>query len=68
MTVVPLWIHLIALPCEYWEMQILKDIGNTIGEFVKVAEQTKQQWYIYFSRICVYMDISKDLLEAISLN
>ena len=49
-------------------MEILKDIGNSIREFVKVAEQTEQERYTTFSRICVYMDLSKDLPEAISLN
>ena len=53
------WIQLFSLPCEYWDLQILQDIGNMIGEFVKVAEQTKQQRYTYFSHIYVYMNLSK---------
>ena len=46
----------------------MKDIGNTLGKFIKVAEQTKVQRYTSFSSIYVYMDLSKELLEAISLN
>ena len=49
-------------------MDILKDIGDSIGEFVKVAEKTKQQKYMVFAWICVYMDLSNDLPEAITLN
>ena len=49
-------------------MDTLKDIGNTLGEFIKVAEQTKAQRYTSFARICVYLDLSKELPEAISLN
>ena len=49
-------------------MDTLKDIGNTLGEFIKVAEQTKAQRYTSFTRICVYLDLSKELLEAISLH
>ena len=63
-----MWLRLVGLPREYWDMEILRDIGNSIGEFVKVAEQTKIQRYTYFARICVYMDLSKDFPEAVSLN
>ena len=49
-------------------MEILRDIGNSLGEFVKIAEKICLQRYTTFARICVYMDLSKDLLEAISLN
>ena len=68
MTVAPVWILLVGLPEEYWDMEVLRDIGNSIGEFVKVVEQTRLQRYTTFARICVYMDLSKDLPEAVSLN
>ena len=35
---------------------------------MKVAEQTKAQRYTTFYRICVYLDLSKELPEVISLN
>ena len=59
---------MVGLPSEYWDMESLRDIGNSIGEFVKVAEQTKIQRYMTYAHICVYMDLSKDLPKAISLN
>ena len=49
-------------------MEVLRDIGNSIGEFVKFVEQTRLQRYTTFARICVYMDLSKDLPEAINMN
>ena len=48
-------------------MDTLKDIGNTLGEFIKVAEQTKAQRYTSFARICVYLDLSKELSKVVSL-
>ena len=66
--VASVWIRLVGLPGEYWDMGILRDIGNSIGEFLKVVEQTRLQRYTSFARICVYMDLSKDLSEAVSLN
>ena len=49
-------------------MEILWDIGNSLGEFVKIAGQTRLQRYTAFDRICVYMDLSKDLPKEIRLN
>lgn len=42
-------------------------IGNAIGIFVKVAEQTKRMRFVSFARICVYLDILKDLPSSIKL-
>ena len=49
MTVAPVWILLFSLPGEYWDLDTLKDIGNTLGEFIKVAKQTKVYRYTSFS-------------------
>ena len=68
MMVSPAWIHLFSLPSEYRDLDTLKDIKNTLGEFIKVAEHTKVQRYTSFSKICIYMDLSKELHVAISLN
>jgi hypothetical protein len=42
-------------------------IGNTIGQYVKASEATKQQKYTSYARICVYMNIAKALLGAVIL-
>ena len=34
----PIWVNLYNLPAEYWAEEALKEIGNTIGSFVKVEE------------------------------
>lgn len=44
------------------------DIGNAIGSFIKVAEQTKRMRFVSFARICVYLDISKELPSSIKLS
>lgn len=68
MKVAPVWIRMFSLPSEFWDLETLQDIGNSLGEFVKVSEKTKLQRYISYARICVYMDLSKELPEAIRLN
>ena len=37
----PVWIRMYSLPLEYWDEESLQDIGNGIGEFVKIAKETK---------------------------
>lgn len=67
-TVSPVWICLFSLPSEYLDLNTLTDIGNTPGEFVKVSKQTKSHQYTSFSRICVYLDLLKELPKAIFLH
>jgi len=38
---VPVWVCLYSLPLEYWDEDSLTAIGNGLGEFIKVAGETK---------------------------
>ena len=57
LSVAQVWLRLYSLPCELWRREILADIGNTLGVFIKVAEQTRRMRYVSYVRICVYLDI-----------
>ena len=67
MRISPVWIRLYSLPQEYWDAEILEPLGNCLGSFIKISEQTKYQRYTAFARICIYMDLSKALSGAIRL-
>jgi len=67
LSIVPVWIRLYSLPAELWEPEILEAIGNTLGTFVKAADHTIKARYTSFARICVYLNVSKDLPEAVNL-
>ena len=43
------------------------DIGNTLEDYVKVSEQTRQLRYTSYARLCIYLDISQELPKAIEL-
>jgi hypothetical protein len=47
--------------------EILLGIGNTLDKYVKSFEATKKQKYTSYSRISVYMNISKALPRTITL-
>ena len=68
LSIAPIWLRLYSLPCEFWRPEILTDIGNALGAFVKVVEQTKGMRFVSFARIYVYLDISKDLPSSIKLS
>ena len=68
LSIASVWLRLYSLPCELWRPKILEDIGNALGRFVKIADQTKKMRYVSYACICVYLDISKELPENIKLS
>jgi hypothetical protein len=66
-TMAPVWIRLYSLPQEFWLEEILMGIGNTLGHYVKASEATRHRKYTSYARICVYMNISKALPGAVTL-
>jgi hypothetical protein len=64
----PVWLRLYSLPQELWLEEILAGIGNTIDIYIKASEATKQRRYTTYARICVYLNISKPLPGAITLD
>jgi hypothetical protein len=66
-TMAPVWIRLYSLPQEFWLEEILMGIGNTLGQYVRASEATRQRKYTSYARICVYMNISKALPGSVTL-
>jgi len=62
------WIRLYSLPNEYWDEDILRNIGNGLGEYIKAAEETKMRRYTSYAHICVFMRLDKALPESVSLS
>lgn len=61
----PIWVILDAISIKYWKEGILVGNGNTIGNYVKSIEINKCKRCIVYARICMYMNVSKPLLESI---
>ena len=47
---------------KYWNI-----LGNCLGKFIKIYEQTNIQSYTSYAQICAYMDLSKALPEEIRM-
>ena len=67
LNIAPVWIRLYSLPTEFWDDQILADIENALGTFVKSLEQMKVGRYTIYARICIYLDLSKPIPKSIKL-
>lgn len=67
MLATPIWVRLFGLPVEFLDPEILDGIGNTIGDFVKIAEAMKRGKYKSYAILCVYMNIAEPLPEHIEL-
>eukprot|EP00253_Pinus_taeda_P027077 PITA_27077 len=63
----PVWVRLFGLPDEFWDLEILEGIGNTIGSFVKAAEATKRGKYNAYARICVYINLGDPLPDNVEV-
>jgi hypothetical protein len=64
---VPVWLRLYSLPLDYWLSSTFEAIGNKLGKYVKTSEATLKGRYTSYARICIEMDVSGALPEAISL-
>nr|POE69034.1 uncharacterized protein CFP56_77930 [Quercus suber] len=62
---IAIWIRLNELPIEYYEVEVLKQIGNTIGKILRIDTHTAAEARGRFARLCVQVDIDKPLVTTI---
>ena len=64
-SLVAVWIRLPKLPFEYYELAILKEIGNAIGPVLRIDSNTASEVRGWYARICVQIDLCKPLINQI---
>lgn len=62
---VAVWAHLPQLPIEFYEMGVLKDIGNAIGPVLRIDVITASSTRGRYARICVQVDLAKPLVRRV---
>lgn len=65
--VAPIWVWLPGLPQEYWPPKILKDIGNSLGEFLEVDVSFESSREMTMARILVSMDVKEGLAKDMEI-
>lgn len=57
-TTAPVWIRLEALPQEYWDPDILREIAKCFGKPLQFDQFTEKMEKGKFARICVEVDLA----------
>lgn len=65
---VALWVRLTELPIEYYDMEALMIIGQTIGNVVRIDTLTTTEARGRYTRLCIQIDIEKLLVNAILID
>ncbi|CAL1356336.1 unnamed protein product [Linum trigynum] len=56
------WARLPKLPMDYYDEELIANVGNSVGRFVKIDEATRQATRGHFARMCVEVDLSRPLI------
>lgn len=59
---VAVWIRVPKISLEYYDEEALTIIGNRIGQTIKVDMNTSHQLRGHFTRICVLVELGKQLM------
>ena len=54
---IPIWVWLLGLPLEFWNLTSLKDLGDSLGVFLKVDLSFIKTHTKYVERILISMNI-----------
>jgi hypothetical protein len=60
-------LRLYSLLLDFWLPSTFEAIGKNLGKYVKTSDATLKGRYTFYARICIDMDVSGALPEAISL-
>nr|POF05181.1 hypothetical protein CFP56_05781 [Quercus suber] len=62
---IAVWVRLAELPIEYYEMEVLKHIGRSISNVLRIDTHTATESRGCFARLCVQVDIEKPFVTSI---
>ncbi|XP_050249035.1 uncharacterized protein LOC126696317 [Quercus robur] len=66
-SLVTVWVWLPKLPFEYYELAILKEIGNAISPILRIDANTASETKGRYARICIQVDINMPMVRRILL-
>lgn len=62
---IAVWVRLNELPIEYYEVEVLKEIGKSIGNVLRIDMHTGLESRRRYARLCVQIDVGKPLITTI---
>nr|POE70613.1 hypothetical protein CFP56_40930 [Quercus suber] len=62
---IAVWIRLNELPIEYYEVEVLKQIRNSLGKVLRIDTHTTAEARGCFASLCIQVDLDKPLVTNI---
>jgi len=66
-TSMAIWVRLNELPIEYYDAGVLREIGQALGNVLRIDTHTTTEAKGRFTRICVQVDIDKPLVTSVGI-
>ena len=64
---VAVWVRFHELPIEYYDAEVLRQIGRALGRVLRVDTHTATEARGRYARVCVQVDVSKPLVTAVRI-
>ena len=64
---VAVWIRLLELPIEYYDLVMLRKIGEAIGPVLRIDAHTANGARGRFARLCVQVNLDKPLIKTVKI-
>ena len=61
------WVRLSELLIEYYDIEVLKQIGKSVGHVLRIDMHTATETKGRYARLCIQVDIDKPLITSIIL-
>ena len=62
---IAVWVRLHELPLEFYEMEVLKQIGEAIGRVLRIDSHTAMEARGRYARLCIQLDVTKPLINTV---
>ena len=67
LTSVAVWVSFPELPIEFYDMEVLKEIGCVIGPVLHIDSYTATGSRGSYARLCIQIDLEKPLINSIRI-
>ena len=67
LTSVAIWVRFSELPIEFYDLEVLKEIGSAIGPVLRIDSYTANGSRGSYARLCIQVDIDRPLIKSIRI-
>ena len=64
---VAVWVRFSELPIEFYDIEVLKEIGSAIGPVLRIDSYTAAGSRGSYARLCIQIDLDKPLIKSIRI-